>query len=262
MPSPPYRKTQFLVTFLAAINIGWANITQANGTTSGTFTSSITGLTAGTVYYVRAYATNAIGTSYGAAQSFTTLSTSSNNPVLASTTTATSITANSAMLGGDVTDEGATEVSVRGLVYGTSTGASTFSVTLGSGAGTFTSTLTGLAQGTTYFVRSFATNVQGTSYGAETSFTTQTTPTVSVTATPTSLTGNVAGLNLYVDPENGGDGDGTILIVNPDAYTWYESPTYRLRAESTAAGQVTIGYYGFGAIATKVGAGAFKNNKA
>jgi len=80
--------------------------------------------------------------------------------------------------------------------------------------------------------------------------------------TPTSLTGNVAGLNLYVDPTNAGDGDGTILIVNPDAYTWYESPTYRLRAESTAAGQVTIGYYGFGAIATKVGAGAFKNNKA
>jgi hypothetical protein len=79
---------------------------------------------------------------------------------------------------------------------------------------------------------------------------------------PTSLTGNVAGLNLYVDPTNAGDGDGTILIVNPDAYTWYESPTYRLRAESTAAGQVTIGYYGYGAIATKVAAGAFQNNKA
>ena len=81
-------------------------------------------------------------------------------------------------------------------------------------------------------------------------------------STPTSLTGNVAGLNLYVDPTNAGDGDGTILIVNPDAYTWYESPTYRLRSESTAAGQVTVGYYGFGAIATKVAAGAFKNNKA
>jgi len=79
--------------------------------------------------------------------------------------------------------------------------------------------------------------------------------------TPTSLTGNVAGLNLYVDPTNAGDTDGTILIVNPDAYTWFESPTYRLRAESTAAGQVTIGYYGYGAIATKVAAGAFQNNK-
>jgi uncharacterized protein (TIGR02145 family) len=165
-----------------------SNSKTTDGTTSGTFTSSITGLTAGTTYYVRAYATNAIGTGYGAAQSFTTLSSSSNNPVLASTTSATSITANSAILGGNVTDEGATEVSLRGLVYGTTTGASTFSVTLGSGAGTFTSSLTGLTQGTTYFVRSFATNVQGTSYGAETSFTTQTTPTVSVTATPTSIT--------------------------------------------------------------------------
>jgi hypothetical protein len=158
-----------------------------DGTTSGTFTSSITGLTAGTTYYVRAYATNAIGTGYGVAQSFTTLSTVSNNPVLASTTSATSITANSAILGGNITDEGATQVSSRGLVYGTTTGSSTFSVTVGSGAGTFTSTLTGLTQGATYFVRSFAKNVQGTSYGAETSFTTQTTPTVSVTATPTSV---------------------------------------------------------------------------
>jgi HK97 family phage prohead protease len=83
-------------------------------------------------------------------------------------------------------------------------------------------------------------------------------------ATPTALQGNVAGLNLYVTPNTaaGTDTDGSIIIVNPDAYTWYESPTYRLRAETTATGQVTIGYYGYGAIATKVGAGAFKNNKA
>ena len=83
-------------------------------------------------------------------------------------------------------------------------------------------------------------------------------------ATPTALQGNVAGLNLYVTPNtaSGTDTDGSIIIVNPDAYTWYESPTYRLRAETTATGQVTIGYYGYGAIATKVAAGAFKNNKA
>jgi uncharacterized protein (TIGR02145 family) len=117
-----------------------------------------------------------------------TIETSPTTPLLASTTSATSITANSAILGGNISDEGATQVSVRGLVYGTSTGASTYSVTTGSGAGVFTSTLTGLSQGTKYFVRSFATNVQGTGYGAEESFTTQTTATVSVTATPTSLT--------------------------------------------------------------------------
>jgi len=84
-------------------------------------------------------------------------------------------------------------------------------------------------------------------------------------ATPTSLRGRVAGLDLYVTANvataNNTDKDGSLIIVNPDAYTWYESPTYRLRAESTAAGQVTIGYYGYGAIATKVGAGAFKVDK-
>ena len=79
---------------------------------------------------------------------------------------------------------------------------------------------------------------------------------------PTALLGNVAGLNLFVDPTNGGDGDGTILVVNPDAYTWYESPSYQLRAESTADGSITIGVYSFGACATKIAAGAFKNNKA
>ena len=85
-------------------------------------------------------------------------------------------------------------------------------------------------------------------------------------STPSALRGRVAGLDLYVTANvastSDTDKDGSLLIVNPDAYTWYESPTYRLRAESTAAGQVTIGYYGYGAIATKVGAGAFKNNKA
>ena len=77
-----------------------------------------------------------------------------------------------------------------------------------------------------------------------------------------SLRGNLLGLDLYVDYSLTGVADGSIIVVNRDSYTWYESPTYRLRAESTAAGSVTIGYYGFGAIATKVAAGAFKNNKA
>jgi len=81
-------------------------------------------------------------------------------------------------------------------------------------------------------------------------------------AVPTSLTGNVAGLNLFVDPTNGGDGDGTLLVVNPDAYTWYEGTQYQLRAESTADGSITVGIYSFGALATKIAAGCFKNNKA
>jgi phage head maturation protease len=80
--------------------------------------------------------------------------------------------------------------------------------------------------------------------------------------TPTSLTGQVAGLNLYVDPENSGNGDGSIIIVNPSAYTFYESGQYQLRAESTADGSITVGIYSFGAIATKIAAGAFRNHLA
>jgi HK97 family phage major capsid protein len=81
---------------------------------------------------------------------------------------------------------------------------------------------------------------------------------------PTSIRGNVAGLDLYVTANTAAttDTDGSLLVVNPDAYTWYESPTYQLRADVVATGQVTIAMYGYGAIATKIGAGAFKVNKA
>jgi len=82
--------------------------------------------------------------------------------------------------------------------------------------------------------------------------------------TPNSVRGNVAGLDLYVTANTaaGTDTDGSIIIVNPDAYTWYESPTYQLRADVIATGQISVMMYGYGAIATKIGAGAFKNNKA
>ena len=81
---------------------------------------------------------------------------------------------------------------------------------------------------------------------------------------PTSVRGNVAGLDLYVTANTaaGTDTDGSILIVNPTSYTYYESPTYELRADVIASGQVNIMMYGYYAIATKLGAGAFKNNKA
>jgi HK97 family phage major capsid protein len=83
-------------------------------------------------------------------------------------------------------------------------------------------------------------------------------------ATPTSLRGRVAGLDLYVTANTAAttDLDDSLLIINPDAYTWYESPSYQLRAESTADGSITVGVYSFGAVATKIGAGAFGNNKA
>jgi hypothetical protein len=82
---------------------------------------------------------------------------------------------------------------------------------------------------------------------------------------PDSIRGNVAGLDLFVTANvpsaNDTDKDDSMLIINPSAYTWYESPTYRLRADVIASGQIAVSVYGYGAIATKIGAGAFGINK-
>ena len=188
---------------IIASGICWSSISNTptisdskttDGTGIGTFTSSLNGLTAGVTYHVRSYATNSVGTSYGTVQTFmtTSISPSISTPVLTTISPASSIGTTSAVVGGNITDEGLTQVSARGIVYGTTAGSSTYTLTTGSGAGTFTTTLTGLTAGTRYFVRSFATNVQGTAYGAEINFTTLTTPTVSVTATITSITGSTA----------------------------------------------------------------------
>ena len=81
-------------------------------------------------------------------------------------------------------------------------------------------------------------------------------------ASPTSLRGNVAGLDLFADfSAPAGSDDGSIIIVNPNAYTWYEGSQYNLRAESTADGSINVGVYSFGACAIKLAGGAFRNNK-
>jgi len=76
------------------------------------------------------------------------------------------------------------------------------------------------------------------------------------------IRGTLLGLPLYVDYTMTGDADNSIIVVNRDSYTWYESPRLQLRAEKVGTGKVEIGMYGYYAIATKSGAGAFKFNKA
>jgi uncharacterized protein (TIGR02145 family) len=61
------------VCWSTTVNPTISNSKTTDGSGTGTFTSSLTGLTKGTLYYVRAYATNSIGTAYGAELSFTTL---------------------------------------------------------------------------------------------------------------------------------------------------------------------------------------------
>jgi HK97 family phage major capsid protein len=85
-------------------------------------------------------------------------------------------------------------------------------------------------------------------------------------ASPTSLRGNVVGLDLYVDRNISGTGgtglgDYSMVVVNPEAYTWYESSRFRLETNVVATGQIKVAYYGYGALATKIAAGANWFNK-
>ncbi len=142
--------------------------TKTNNGTGTVFTSAITGLTMNTTYYVRAYATNVAGTSYGNEVSFTTTAI----PTL-TTTTASSITFSTASSGGIISSDGGGVITARGVVWSTSQNPTIALITKtnnGTGTGTFTSAITGLTANTTYYVRAYVTNVAGTSYGNEVSF--------------------------------------------------------------------------------------------
>lgn len=142
-----------------------------NGTGAGTFTSTVTGLTPGTTYYLRAYATNTQGTSYGDEVSFTTKAA---KPTV-TTSSASNITLTSATVGGNVTSSSGADVTERGVVWSTTKNPTTSGdkKQVGSGQGSFSTELTGLEVATTYYVRAYAINSVGTAYGEELSFTTK-----------------------------------------------------------------------------------------
>lgn len=150
------------------------NCLAEGGTTTGVFTQTRTGFMENTIYYYRGYATNSFGTGYSADGTFTT---ASNNTTPTVTTNAISvITKTTALSGGNVTSDGGASVTARGVVWDTATNPTTTLTTKTSnatGAGSFVSSITGLTCNTTYYVRAYATNSFGTSYGNESSFKTQ-----------------------------------------------------------------------------------------
>ncbi len=194
VPNP----TQYGVVWDTAINPTISLTTKtAQGTrnVTGAFTSSITGLTPGTLYHVRAYATNTVGTSYGIDITFTTL------PLAPTVTTqaVTNITSTTATGNGNITNLGVPNPTQYGVVWDTAINpivalATKTAQGVPAGVGAFTSSITGLTPGTLYHVRAYATNLAGTSYGADVTFTIPGPPTVTtqpVTAIgTTTATGN------------------------------------------------------------------------
>ena len=151
-----------------------ANSTTSNGTGTGSFTSSVTGLTLGKKYYLRAYAINSAGTAYGNTDSITTLL-ALTIPTLTTANAGNILTATATVVG-NVTAWGGDTVKARGVCWNTTGSPTTVNSKTdnGTGIGSFTGTLTSLTPNTLYHVRAFATNSIGTGYGNEVTFTTQT----------------------------------------------------------------------------------------
>jgi streptogramin lyase len=143
----------------------------SNGTGTANFTASLTNLIPGKTYYVRAYATNNVGTGYGNQVTFTTIS---NIPTL-TTTAITSINYNytTASSGGSSINGKGYTITVKGICWDTLPNPTIIKshTSNGTGTGNFTASLINLKPGKTYYVRAYATTSKGTGYGNELSFT-------------------------------------------------------------------------------------------
>ncbi len=138
-----------------------ANNKTTEGTGTGIFTSTLTSLTAINTYYVRAYATNYVGTAYGNELIFTVAA-------LPTVTTSSfyNVRGSSVDAGLSVTSDGGSTITSMGLCWSTSPGPTL--------SDQYTSnslyTMTGLSVNTVYYYRAFATNMAGTAYGNQISF--------------------------------------------------------------------------------------------
>lgn len=171
---------------------------------TATYTCNLTNLQPGKTYHVRAFAINVAGTAYGNDVTFTT-------PAVLPTVTTTqlsNITASSAISGGYVTDDGGATITARGVCWSTSENPTITDshTTDGNGIGTYSSSITGIAFATKYYVRAYATNIAGTSYGEQIDFTTNAVlPTVS-----TNSISSITGTSAIVSSEVLTDGGATI----------------------------------------------------
>ena len=142
-----------------------------SGTGTSGFSYNLTSLVDNKTYYVRAYVKTNFGIVYGEEKCFTTV-----EIVLptVTTNTVTNIKATTATCGGYVSSDGNATVTARGICWSTSPNPTINDnkTNNGSGTGSFTSYMSGLKDGTTYYVRAYAANEKGTSYGEVKSFTT------------------------------------------------------------------------------------------
>lgn len=142
------------------------------GTGIGRYTCVMTNLKNATTYYIRAFATNSEGTSFGEVITIRTVE----HPIVPTVTTdeVSNITLNSAVCGGNVLSDGFADVTERGICFATHETPTVFDYKVlgGTGLGLFQCRMSGLETLTTYYVRAYAKNSEGYAYGNEVTFVT------------------------------------------------------------------------------------------
>ena len=183
-----------------------SNYKVKSGSGVGEYTCNLTNLQDNAIYYVRAYAINSKGTVYGEERYFTTKEITLPSVY---TLNATDVSYTSASVSGNVTDDGNAEVTERGIVYSKiqNPTISDDKIRNGSGTGSFTCNLTDLQDGVTYYVRAYATNLKGTAYGEEKSFTTKT---ITLPTVSTSAANDISSTSAAVGGNVSNDGGATV----------------------------------------------------
>ena len=128
------------------------------------------------------------------------------------TNSVTSIATTTATSGGDISSDGGASVTARGVCWSTTANpvVTDSHTTDGAGTGTFVSSVTGLNSGTTYHVRAYATNSAGTAYGSDSSFSTQTTPGISIPTLTTSAISSITAMTAASGGNISSDGGATV----------------------------------------------------
>jgi hypothetical protein len=212
----------------------------ASGTT-GQYVSTILNLSVNTTYYVRAYASNSIGTSYGLVITVKTSNTPTTSlPTVTTNQTVTNITANSASTGGYVTSAGSSGIIERGMVYSSTEqmpSLNNATVTRANGTlGAMSLSISSLSSGTTYYVRAFARNSTGTAYGSVVQFRTITQTKLVIPTVVTDSAINIA-LTVFTATGNVTSDGGSVILERGFVYSETESsPTISNAKKATVPG--------------------------
>jgi hypothetical protein len=241
---------------------GQTGVTKSQADTNnstGSFSVALTGLSSSTDYTYRAYASNQAGTTYGANEVATT--TSSATAPSVTTNNASSITSSTMQLNGNLTSTGGATVTAKGFVYSSlisnptlgATGVQSVTASNPNTTGAYNATISSLQSSTTHYIKAYATNSQGTSYGSVMSAATTTSYNTRYVTGPFSKSLFACGQEInQVIKFTGSFGNGSVLYDNSlnlmndtnGGNKWYGGPPNASSGAANASGFFFVNGFG------------------